>query len=570
MPPSLKFFVENGMLPMTLENLNTVACVSRECQTAEHVGRRTALALLLADPERRQKEWMSAVRSQSPKLLRELIAVAGPTLLALEDRAGRSCLCIAAESGNMPTIRYLVGEGGVELLLHPSSCLRAAAAAGHAAVVCWLLRVATANGTECLHRLLMLQDRAGSSCICAAAAAGRVDVMRQLLSAAKLSGVLGELLMLHAKRDGSCLCAAANAGHVDVMRELLRSAKQSGVLDQLLMLKTEEGYTCLYLAVMSCQLEVVNELLALNSRFLLNAHNRWGGSCIAAAASDGDLRIVQALLRAAERSGDLEEMVAATNDIGLSVLYSAIRYEHLPVMQEFLRVGGETLLMHQEGYSLRGCLHLAAETQRAGPEIVKILTHYAGAHARDLLLQTDRHGGTCLHSAVENDNMPVLDALLYAARECGVESALLCQQDNNGRSCLHLAVLHHLPHAVRALLAAARDATCITELLVLRQNSGGNTCLHLAASLQGESPKIHDIVLALVDAGGLELLCMRNDDGDSCLHIAAKGAKDNQWSLYKELLAIGGIALYIIQNKDQRKAVSYLFETPNSRWIQPV
>jgi ankyrin repeat protein len=309
-------------------------------------------------------------------------------------------------------------------------------------------------------------------------------------------------------------------------------------------------------------LEVVNELLSVGGRDLLMLPNMWGGGCLTLAAELGKLQIVKAIINQPTRStGPLHDLLIMGDENGSAALHLAVAGGHLDVVNELLRVGGQELLMVVGGGSSNGCLHFAASCKRVDvvDALLAALLACAGARARELLMQENDPGQTCLSLAIQKVNLPVVNALLKAARAENISRELILLPDFAGKSCLHFAVEKQHLSIVNALLEAAGNAS--PDLLALAVTRTGNSCLHLAlkAGRSGRSPSgdqmtLH-IVNALLQAGGRKLTMQQNRTGDSCLHLAAANAR---WLVMKALLQAGGRELCMLENDKGEKWISVL------------
>lgn len=503
-----RIILEHGLLGegLDLSELERMRGVNQSMRRWAESGRTLAIKGMLdsARPEHRMRTWMSAIRCADASMMSAILAAGGRDILTLVDSKGRSSLYVAAASGNLDVVRLLLREGGDDLLMHVS--------------------IGT-SGRRISHK-------------------------------------------------ESCLFGAAKKGHVHVVRELLEFAQNARKQNELLMLTTCDGYSCLYAAVAYGHLDVVNELLRVGGRDLAMLPNIWGGGCLTVAAELEHLQIVNAFISWAN-TYTLIDLLNSQNENGWSALHIAVKLGNLPIVEALFHahVGrhranpfgmilemqfGKSLLLTRAAHSLDGCLHFAARCKRVGlvEVLLPTLMELAGDRARDLLLLTNQRGQSCLSSAINEGNMPVVNALLDAARAednlhagSQVLRQLIMLRDVDGKSCLHFAVEKQHLSIVQALLDAAGDAT--PELLALVVTRTGNSCLHLAVSAgrvrrspSGYQANLY-MVSALLKAGGRELLMMKNNTGDSCLHLAAD---DGRWLVMKALLQAGGLELSTLEN----------------------
>ena len=525
--------LEHGLLGegLDLSELERMRGVNQSMRRWVESGRALAIKGMLdpARPEQRMRSWMSAVRRADASMMRSILNVAGSDILTLVDSKGRSSLYVAAASGNLDVVRLLLRECGDDLLMHVS--------------------IAT-SGRPIPHK-------------------------------------------------ESCLFGAAKKGHVHVVRELLQFAQNARKENELLMLTNCDGYSCLYAAVAYGHLDVVNELLGVGGRDLVMLPNMWGGGCLTVAVELEHLQIVNALIRWAKTDHTLRnlfDLMNSQDENGWSALHIAVKLGNLPIvealfyaygMQMGIQMGsqlrftvaiqmGKQLLLTRAAHSLDGCLHFAARCKRVGlvEELLPTLMALAGDRARDLLLQTNQLGQSCLSRAINEGNIPVVNALLEAARAednlhagSQVLRQLIMLRDVGGKSCLHFAVEKQHLSIVKALLDAAGDAT--RELLAMVVTRTGNSCLHLAVnagrmrrSPSGDQVNLY-MVSALFKAGGRELLMMKNNTGDSCLHLAAANAR---CLIMKALLQAGGRELCMLENDTGEKWISVLASSIRAYW----
>jgi ankyrin repeat protein len=460
-----------------------------------------------------------------------------------------------AESGQTLAIKGMLDPA------RPEQRMRTWMSAVRRADASMMSKILEAGGRD----ILTLVDSKGRSSLYVAAASGNLDVVRLLLTES------GDDLLMHVSvgtpecsipRRESCLYAAAKKGHVHVVLELLQFALRTKKQNELLMLTNLDGYSCLYAAVQEGHLDVVNALLPAGGRDLLMLPNMWGGGCLTLAAESGELQIVKALINWATGSnGTLHELLIMGDENASSALHLAAEKGHLDVVNELLRAGGQDLLMLTSGLSGNGCLHFAACCKHVDvvEVLLNVLLAFAGNMARDLLMQTNHTGQTCLSRAINEINLPVVNALLEAGSAKNCLRELIMQQDIRGKSCLHFAVEKQHLSIMNALLDATGDAT--PELLALVVTRTGNSCLHLAVnagrmrrSPSGDQTTLH-IVNALLQAGGRDLVMQQNNTGDSCLHLAAANAR---WLIMKALLQASGPELWMLDNDKGEKWMSVL------------
>jgi ankyrin repeat protein len=475
---------------------------------------------------------------------------------------------LARMTGVSKSVRRLAGRGwplaikGMLDPARPEQRMRSWMSAVRRADASMMRSILNVVGSD----ILTLVDSKGRSSLYVAAASGNLEVVQLLLSEN------GEALLMHTDirkpkcsipMIESCLYGAAKKGHVLVVKELLKFALDVGKQYELLMLTNLDGYSCLDAAVQESHLDVVKELLRVGERDLLMLENRWGGGCLTLAAGLGELQIMKEIIswQTIEHPEGLRRLLIKGDENGSTALHLAVRGGHLDIVNELLRVGGIELLMMRVGGSLNGCLHFAARCKRVDvvDALLAALLAGAGDMARELLMQTDQFGQTCLSRAIQEVNLPVVNALLEAASTKNNLRELIMLPDLAGKSCMHFAVEKQHLSIMNALLDAAGTAT--PQLLALVVTRTGNSCLHhalnagrLRRSPGGDQTTLH-IVNALLQAGGRELILQQNSTGDSCLHLAAANAR---WLIMKALLQAGGRELWILENDKGEKWISVL------------
>lgn len=365
------------------------------------------------------------------------------------------------------------------------------------------LRVALENGfLDALDIPELLRVRAVSKCTRAAHDLGRAVAWRRTMQ----SGELGEA----PNPDGFMLDwwqRAVDLGGAEVVTALLEASGERA--RDLLMEPTTpfNESSCLHRAARNGDLEMVDALLrfagklgADDLRQLLLMPNYYGETCLHVSASRGHLHITQALLAAGGRE------LAMTNDnFGTNCLDTAAIGRHLHIVQALLQAYPELLTL--ETASRRSCLYTSA--QNGDLEIVRALLQ-AGGHA--LAMTTDTFGESCLCAAARAGHLEIVRELLRAHPE------LLMLTTDMGSSCLHSAVIRQHLQVVKFLLQAAGP---LRRDLCMMTNNQGCTCLHLAV-YRSPLDFVLEVMPTLIEAGGLELLTLRDRMGSNCLRIAVE------------------------------------------------
>jgi ankyrin repeat protein len=366
------------------------------------------------------------------------------------------------------------------------------------------LRVALENGLlgDALDIPELLRVRAVSKCTRAAHDLGRAIAWRRTMQ----SGELGEA----PHPDGLYFDwwqRAVDLGGAEVVTALLEAAGERA-RDLLMEPGTPFNDTsCLHQAARNGDLEMVDVLMrfagklgADELRQLLLMPNHYGETCLHVSASRGHLHITQALLAAGGRK------LAMTIDyFGTSCLGTAAIGRHLHIVQALLQAHPELVTL--ETASRRSCLYASAKN--GDLEIVRALLQ-AGGHA--LAMTTDNFGESCLCAAARAGHLEIVRELLRAHPE------LLMLTTDIGYSCLHLAVTREHLQVVECLLQAAGP---LRRDLCMMTNNQGCSCLHLAV-YRSPLDFVVEVLPTLLEAGGLELLTLRDRMGCNCLRIAVE------------------------------------------------
>ncbi|CAL4995230.1 unnamed protein product [Urochloa decumbens] len=274
----------------------------------------------------------------------------------------------------------------------------------------------------------------------------------------KLAKVCGESNLLGGKNEAgdTALHLAARHGHVEVVKALV-SASAAEAADE-----NKVGASPLYLAVMSGSVKAVKEIIdkcrgnasyagpasqnalhaaVFQSSKMVDILMEWspdlaskdddsGSSPLHYASSDGDCKVVEAILRAAP-----PEAVYKKDKAGLSALHVAARMGHRRVVKALLERRPD-----------------AAELR-------------------------DKHGRTFVHAAAAEGRSPVVSLAIERFRDSSKSKlrGLLDAQDKEGNTPLHLAVAKGASGVVDALLQKGKVRVDVL-------NNDGHTPLDLAAN----------------------------------------------------------------------------------------
>ncbi|XP_050085403.1 uncharacterized protein LOC126571149 [Anopheles aquasalis] len=175
---------------------------------------------------------------------------------------------------------------------------------------------------------------------------------------------------------------------------------------------------------------------------------------------------------------------------------------HLAVLRGSLEIVQYCVKLHREhGYGLDAQnkegftpLHISAQT---GDEVIFRYLLSAGADPS----LTSSNGQSILHTAICNQNLTIVRALLHGSAGLPVERNLI---DRDGRSPLHYAVFSRNVGVVREVLK-------LPALPVNHADARGNTALHLAAEFQ--YVELYNLLQKRIDNE------LRNEQGKRAIEI---------------------------------------------------
>jgi ankyrin repeat protein len=253
---------------------------------------------------------------------------------------------------------------------------------------------------------------------------------------------------------------AVDLGGAQVVTALLEAADERA--RDLIMEPTalHNNTSCLRQAALNGDLEMVDALLRFAGKLgadalrqLLLMPNYCGENPLHVSASRGHLHIVKALLGAGGR-----ELAMTTDDFGESCLGAAAREGHLEIVRALLQAHPELLMLTMD--SGCSCLHSAAT--RGHLQVVKCLLQAAGPLRRDLCMLANHQGRSCLHLAVKSAPLDFVAEVLPTLLEAGGPE-MLTLRDVRGDNCLRIAVERGNPF-ISNMLAAAAGPEGRTEL----------------------------------------------------------------------------------------------------------
>eukprot|EP00940_MAST-03C_sp_MAST-3C-sp2_P000939 g939.t1 len=164
--------------------------------------------------------------------------------------------------------------------------------------------------------------------------AGNAAVARLLLNH-------GAAVDPHPDVGGSALHCAASAGHVGCVRVILESDAEYSIDDPLL----PSGDTPLQLAARGTAAGVVELLLKHGA--VVTQRNARGLTALHSASKWGRSRIVAIILKHAESSRDLHELIAIGDEEGNTALHLSATQGHIDVVSRLLTYGASTLALNR-------------------------------------------------------------------------------------------------------------------------------------------------------------------------------------------------------------------------------
>ena len=368
-------------------------------------------------------------------IVQALLRHGGKEILRTAAKDGTSCLFAASALGHLDVVKLLIKAGGEELIhmAQPDgyTSLKIACYAGHAAVADALaeaggerlLYAVTTNGLGPFHVACQnghvdvvrtLLARAGPALISrapqsfsAACIGGRTEVVRALLDAG------GAGLLTRPDLNGnSPLEVAAQHGRIDVIRLILEYPQGRALVSRL---DPPDGNTPLMLASFSGTAEAVRLFLAAgNALDQLLRRNVPGVTALYVASRTGQVTAVRELLRAVGklRPAEARAVLLATNGTdGGTCLHAAAADGHLEVVKALMEFpGADALLPLTKADDGSTALHMAAGLGHT--EVVRCLAPRAG---RAGLVAVNRFDLTPLGVAAHNGHAQAAAVLVAAA-----------------------------------------------------------------------------------------------------------------------------------------------------------
>lgn len=205
--------------------------------------------------------------------------------------------------------------------------------------------------------------------------------------------------------------------------------------------------------------------------------------------------------------------IHAVDGSGLTALHYAIFEGRRPVVNMLLAMGGVDL----DGTSnCPSALHVACMASSSPDgDLVKLLMLYTDLNERNVTEGYPERWDTPLLTAVRNNSLPAVEALLTSAQIHinGRSSSELSV--NSDETALHIAVRNGSLEIVKALLAYPQ--------IDINANSPAGTPLHWALSSFCKDETMSDLLLSREDID----VHARGENGMTMLHVAAMTERDN-------------------------------------------
>ncbi|KAF0904236.1 hypothetical protein E2562_033008 [Oryza meyeriana var. granulata] len=236
---------------------------------------------------------------------------------------------------------------------------------------------------------------------------------------------------LTGKRDDTALHGAARAGQLAAMQQML-SGEPPDELGALLSKQNQAGETPLFVAAEYGYVALVSEMIKYHDVTTAGIKARSGYDALHIAAKQGDVEVVNELLRA------LPELSMTVDASNTTALNTAATQGHMEVVRLLLKADGSLALIARSNG--KTALHSAARNGHV--DVVRALMEAEPSIA----VRVDKKGQTALHMAAKGTRLDLVDALLAG------EPSLLNLADTKGNTALHIAARKARTPIIRRLL----------------------------------------------------------------------------------------------------------------------
>ncbi|XP_006649874.2 ankyrin repeat-containing protein At5g02620 [Oryza brachyantha] len=236
---------------------------------------------------------------------------------------------------------------------------------------------------------------------------------------------------LTGKRDDTALHGSARAGQLVAVQQTLSGAPPDE-LRALLSKQNQAGETPLFVAAEYGYVALVSEMIKYHDVATACIKARSGYDALHIAAKQGDVEVVNELLRA------LPELSMTVDASNTTALNTAATQGHMEVVRLLLEADRSLALIARSNG--KTALHSAARNGHV--EVVRALMEAEPSIA----VRVDKKGQTALHMAAKGTRLDLVDALLAG------EPSLLNLADSKGNTALHIAARKARVPIVKRLL----------------------------------------------------------------------------------------------------------------------
>uniref|UniRef100_J3LMK6 PGG domain-containing protein n=1 Tax=Oryza brachyantha TaxID=4533 RepID=J3LMK6_ORYBR len=236
---------------------------------------------------------------------------------------------------------------------------------------------------------------------------------------------------LAGKRGDTALHGSARAGQLVAVQQTLSGAPPDE-LRALLSKQNQAGETPLFVAAEYGYVALVSEMIKYHDVATACIKARSGYDALHIAAKQGDVEVVNELLRA------LPELSMTVDASNTTALNTAATQGHMEVVRLLLEADRSLALIARSNG--KTALHSAARNGHV--EVVRALMEAEPSIA----VRVDKKGQTALHMAAKGTRLDLVDALLAG------EPSLLNLADSKGNTALHIAARKARVPIVKRLL----------------------------------------------------------------------------------------------------------------------
>jgi ankyrin repeat protein len=314
-----------------------------------------------------------------------------------QNKEGLTPLQIAAAHGHLQAVQTLIARGGNKQILdkHDNTLLHLAAKSGDVALIKYLSESAkvevNAQNKECLTALQI------------AVMGAQLKAIRELIACGANKKILD-------KCDNTLLHLAVKVHDIALIYYLINEVKLS--VDA----QNKEGLTPLQIAVMGGQLYIVQALIGLRANHKIL--DKQGSTLLHLAAEVGDITLINYLVDDAKLALEINDKK------GLTVLQTAVMRGQLSIVHALIQRGANDKILDKSGSTL---LHLATEVGDIA------LINYLIDEAKLAVNAQDKEGVTPLYKALYSNNLKIVNILLAKGADGTIK-------DKEGKTALHWGI----------------------------------------------------------------------------------------------------------------------------------